>query len=88
MARRKGKTVAESAVEMVEVVLPNDANTLGNMLGGKVMHLVDIAGAIVAHRHARFQVVTVAVDNLDFLYPIRVGDLVILRAHRRYFEKA
>jgi acyl-CoA hydrolase len=81
MAKRKGKTVAESAVEMVEVVLPNDANPLGNMLGGKVMHLVDIAGAIVAHRHARSQVVTVAVDNLDFLYPIRVGDLVILRAH-------
>ena len=81
MAKRKGKTVAESAVEMVEVVLPNDANTLGNMLGGKVMHLIDIAGAIVAHRHTRSQVVTVAVDNLDFLYPIRVGDMVILRAH-------
>jgi len=81
MAKLTGKTVAESAVEMVEVVLPNDANVLGNMLGGKVMHLVDIAGAVVAHRHARSQVVTVAVDNLDFLYPIRVGDLVILRAH-------
>jgi acyl-CoA hydrolase len=76
-----GKTVAESAAEMVEVVLPNDANPLGNMLGGKVMHLIDIAGAITAHRHARAQVVTVAVDHLDFLYPIRVGELVVLRAH-------
>jgi acyl-CoA hydrolase len=77
----KGKTVAESVVEMVEVVLPNDANPLGNMLGGKVMHLIDIAGAVAAHRHARAQVVTAAVDNLDFLYPIRVGELVVLRAH-------
>ena len=73
--------MAESAAEMVEIVLPNDANLLGNMLGGKVMHLIDIAGGIAAHRHARSQVVTVAVDNLDFLYPIRVGELVILRAH-------
>ena len=81
MAKLPGKTVAESAAEMVEVVLPNDANPLGNLLGGRVMHLIDIAGAISAHRHARSQVVTVAVDNLDFLYPIRVGELVVLRAH-------
>jgi acyl-CoA hydrolase len=81
MAKLKGKAVAESAVEMVEVVLPNDANPLGNMLGGRVMHLIDIAGAVAAHRHARSQVVTAAVDNLDFLYPIRVGELVVLRAH-------
>src|SRR5208283_920248 len=81
MAELPGKTVAESATEMVEVVLPNDANPLGNLLGGRVMHLIDVAGAIAAHRHARSQVVTVAVDNLDFLYPIRVGELVVLRAH-------
>jgi acyl-CoA hydrolase len=81
MARLPGKTVAESAAETVEVVLPNDANPLGNLLGGRVMHLIDIAGAIAAHRHARSQVVTVAVDNLDFLFPIRVGELVVLRAH-------
>ncbi len=78
---RKGKTVPESEVEMVEVVLPNDANPLGNILGGKVMHLIDMAGAIAAHRHARSLVVTVAVDYLDFVHPIRVGQLVILRAH-------
>jgi len=81
MARLKGKGVAESTTDMVEVVLPNDANPLGNLLGGKVMHLIDIAGAVTAHRHARAQVVTVAVDNLDFRYPIRVGELVVLRAH-------
>jgi acyl-CoA hydrolase len=81
MARNPGKTVAESAAEMVEVVLPNDANPLGNLLGGRVMHLMDIAGAIAAQRHSRSQVVTVAVDHLDFLYPIRVGEHVALHAH-------
>lgn len=77
----RGKTVSESAVEMVEVVLPNDANPLGNILGGKVMHLIDMAGAIAAHRHARSLVVTVSVDNLDFVRPIRVGQLILLRAY-------
>jgi acyl-CoA hydrolase len=81
MKRPRGKTVDESRVEMVEVVLPDDANPLGNILGGKVMHLIDIAGAIAAHRHSRSMVVTVAVDNLDFTLPIRVGQLIILRAH-------
>ncbi len=80
MATRKGKTVAESTVEMVEVVLPNDANPLGNILGGKVMHLIDIAGAIAAHRHSRCHVVTVSVDYLDFVHPIRIGQLILLRA--------
>lgn len=81
MAARRGKKVSESVTEMVEVVLPNDANPLGNILGGKVMHLIDIAGAIAAHRHSRSQLVTVSVDNLDFRYPIRVGQLIVLRAH-------
>lgn len=65
---------------MVQVVLPNDANPLGFMLGGSVMHLVDIAGAIACHRHARQRVVTAAVDDLVFLHPIKVGDLIILHA--------
>jgi acyl-CoA hydrolase len=76
-----GKRVDASRVEMVEVVLPNDANPLGNILGGKVMHLIDIAGAIAAHRHSRSMLVTVSVDNLDFVLPIRVGELIILRSH-------
>jgi len=80
MPKRNGKTVAHSTVEMVEVVLPNDANPLGNILGGKVMHLIDIAGAIAAHRHSRREVVTVSVDYLDFVHPIRVGQLIRLRA--------
>ncbi len=66
---------------MVQVVLPNDANPLGFILGGTVMHLIDIAGAITAARHTRSQVVTAAVDGLQFLHPIKVGDLIILKAH-------
>jgi acyl-CoA hydrolase len=80
MAKTQGRTVDESKVEMVEVVLPNDANPLGYILGGKVMHLIDVAGAIAAHRHARSHVVTVSVDSLDFRHPIRVGQIILLRA--------
>jgi len=65
---------------MVQVVLPNDANPLGFILGGTVMHLIDIAGAIACHRHTRSLLVTAAVDGLQFLHPIKVGDLIILQA--------
>jgi acyl-CoA hydrolase len=65
---------------MVQVVLPNDANPLGFILGGTVMHLIDIAGAIASHRHTRSLLVTAAVDGLQFLHPIKVGDLIILKA--------
>ena len=74
------KRAAESETEMVQVVLPNDANPLGYILGGTVMHLIDIAGAIACHRHTRSLLVTAAVDGLQFLHPIKVGDLIILRA--------
>jgi acyl-CoA hydrolase len=74
------KRPAESATEMVQCVLPNDANLLGFILGGTVMHLIDIAGAIACHRHTRTLLVTAAVDGLQFLHPIKVGDLIILRA--------
>ncbi len=74
------KRSSESATEMVQVVLPNDANPLGFILGGTVMHLIDIAGAIAAHRHTRTLIVTAAVDGLQFLHPIEVGDLIILRS--------
>jgi acyl-CoA hydrolase len=66
---------------MVQVVLPNDANPLGFILGGTVMHLIDIAGAIAGHRHTRSLLVTAAVDDLQFLHPIKVGDLIILKSH-------
>jgi acyl-CoA hydrolase len=74
------KHADESATEMVQVVLPNDANPLGFILGGTVMHLIDIAGAIACHRHTRSRVVTAAVDDLQFLHPIKVGDLIILKS--------
>src|SRR6266542_1969932 len=74
------KVASESYTETVQVVLPNDANPLGYILGGTVMHLIDIAGAIAAHRHTRSQMVTAAVDGLQFLHPIKVGDLIILKA--------
>ena len=76
-----GRPVSASRTEMTELVLPQDANLLGNILGGRVMHLIDIAGAIAAHRHCHRQVVTASVDHLDFLNPVRVGDLIILEAH-------
>jgi acyl-CoA hydrolase len=74
------KPPTESLTEMVQVVLPNDANPLGFILGGTVMHLIDIAGAIASHRHTRTLLVTAAVDGLQFLHPIKVGDLIILQA--------
>ena len=74
------KRAEDSATEMVQVVLPNDANPLGFILGGTVMHLIDIAGAIACHRHTRSLLVTAAVDGLQFLHPIKVGDLIILKS--------
>ena len=74
------KRAADSETEMVQVVLPNDANPLGFILGGTVMHLIDIAGAIACHRHTRTLLVTAAVDDLQFLHSIKVGDLIILKA--------
>lgn len=75
-----GKPPSLSRTEMIEVVLPNDANLLGNILGGRVMHLIDITGAIAAHRHANSHVVTASVDYIDFRNPIKVGDLILLRS--------
>jgi acyl-CoA hydrolase len=74
------KPPSESATDMVEVVLPNDTNPMGFMLGGAVMHLIDLAGAIAAFRHARALMVTAAVDGLEFLNPIKVGDFIVLKA--------
>ncbi len=74
------RPVRESQSEMVEIVLPNDANPLVALLGGRLMHWIDMAGAIAAHRHARSYVVTASVDHIDFLVPVRVGSLVILRS--------
>src|SRR5437764_11208664 len=74
------RRVCESHAEMNEIVLPNDANPLGALLGGRLMHWIDLAGALAAHRHSRNYVVTASIDHLDFWTPVHVGDLVVLRS--------
>jgi acyl-CoA hydrolase len=74
------RPVHESQSEMSEIVLPNDANPLGALLGGRLMHWIDLAGAMAAHRHSRSYVVTASVDHIDFLVPVHVGSLVVLRS--------
>ncbi len=74
------RPVRDSQSEMAEIVLPNDANPLAALLGGRLMHWIDLAGALAAHRHSRSYAVTASVDHIDFLVPVRVGDLVILRS--------
>ncbi len=74
------RTVRQSQSEYSEICLPNSTNMLGTMLGGHVMHLVDLCGAIAAIRHARAAVVTASVDQMTFLYPIRIGDLAMLKS--------
>ncbi len=70
----------DSATETVQVVLPNDSNPLGFILGGTVMHLIDITGAIACHRHTNALALTAAVDGLEFVHPIKVGDMIILKS--------
>ena len=76
----RARPVRESISEMTEIVLPNDANPLNALLGGRLMHWIDLAGAMAAHRHSRTYVVTASVDHMDFLVPVRVGDFVVLRS--------
>jgi acyl-CoA hydrolase len=74
------RKVSDTRAEYSEICLPNDTNMLGNMLGGRVMHLVDLCGAIAAIRHARWPVVTASVDQMTFLHPVHVGELVMLKS--------
>jgi acyl-CoA hydrolase len=79
-SQKNGRFVSESQSEMTEIILPNDANTLGNLLGGRLMHFIDITGAMAAYRHTHTHVVTAAMDHIDFIHPVHVGDLLILKA--------
>jgi acyl-CoA hydrolase len=74
------RTPAESATEMLELVLPNDTNNLDNLLGGRLMHWIDMAAAAAARRHARRIAVTAAMDSLGFLHPVHRGEQVVLKA--------
>ena len=81
------KPVSESRTEMVELILPSEANPLGTASGGNILRLIDVAAAISAMRHCRRQVVTASFDEVSFLHPVRVGDLVILKASVNYVGK-
>lgn len=74
------KKVSESQSEMTELILPNDTNTLGNLLGGRLMHFIDLVGAMAAYRHSRTHVVTASMEHIDFIAPVHVGDLLILKS--------
>ena len=88
MKEAEAKYPEESATQMVEVVLPNDTNLLGNVLGGRVMHWIDIAGAVAARRHSRRPVVTASMDVLTFNHPIKLGEVAILEASLVYVGKS
>jgi acyl-CoA hydrolase len=74
------KKAAESLTTMTEMVLPNDTNTLNNLMGGRLMYLMDIAGAVAAQKHCNRIVVTASVDNISFQKPIKLGNIVTLTA--------
>lgn len=80
MSKMKSKTAKESLTIQTELVLPNDTNTLGNLMGGKLLHWMDIASAISAHRHCGRIVVTASVNNVAFNQPIKLGEIVTLQA--------
>lgn len=80
MNKIESKYVRESSTEMTELVLPNDTNQLGNLLGGKLMHWIDICAAISAARHSNNVCVTASVDKIDFHHPVRLSEIVILKA--------
>ena len=74
------RTVAESQSERSEIIFPADSNALGNLFGGRLMQYIDLVGAMAASRHARAITVTASMDHLDFVAPVHIGDLLILRA--------
>ena len=76
----QGKRISESSVVMVQPMSPQDANPYGNVQGGVIMKLIDLAGGIVAQRHARTNAVTASVDRIDFLHPVYIGDVLFLKA--------
>jgi len=76
----KSKTPKDSFNIMTEIVLPNDTNTLGNLMGGRLMHMMDIAGAISAMRHCNCPVVTASVDNVSFANPIKLGNILTIES--------
>jgi acyl-CoA hydrolase len=86
--QREGRRVADSATEMTQLVLPQHANVHGSLLGGTVMHWVDLAAAIVANRHSRRPVVTAAFDDMAFLAPVMVGQVALIHARMTLVDRS
>jgi acyl-CoA hydrolase len=84
----EGRRVSESATEMIQLVLPHEANVHGSVLGGTVMHWIDLAAAVVANRHSRRPVVTAAIDEMSFLAPISIGMFTLLHARMTLVDKS
>lgn len=76
----QARRVAESQSETTQAILPADSNALGTLFGGKLMEFIDLVGAMAAVRHSRSYVVTASMDHLDFVAPVRIGELLILKA--------
>ena len=85
---REGRSVRDSATEMTQLVLPQHANVHGSVLGGTVMHWVDLAAAVVANRHSRRPVVTAAFDEMSFLAPVIVGQVALIRARMTLVDRS
>lgn len=81
MTRPEFKNPKDSYTQMNELVLPNDTNTLNNLMGGKLLHWMDICAAMAAQKHSNRIVVTASVDSVSFKEPIRLGDVVTLEAY-------
>jgi acyl-CoA hydrolase len=86
--QRAARRVSDSAVEMAQLVLPHEANVHGSVLGGTVMHWIDLAAAVSANRHCRRPVVTAAIDEMSFLAPIQVGELALIHSRITFVDKS
>src|SRR6202789_3378070 len=80
MSEIQTRPVSDSQSERSEIIFPGDTNALGNLFGGRLMQFIDLTGAMAASRHARATVVTASMDHLDFVAPVKIGDLLILKA--------
>lgn len=87
MSHVNAKKPSESEIIMTELAIPNDANILGNVLGGRVMHWMDLSAATAAHRHCNSICVTASIEGMSFLHPIKLGQLAHLRARVVYTGK-
>src|SRR5262245_53203777 len=87
-SKLQGRRVSESVVEMAQLVLPHEANVHGSVLGGTVMHWIDLAAAVTANRHCRRPVVTAAIDEMSFLAPIQVGELALIHSRITFVDRS